>query len=241
MTPYLDRYPTELSGGQQQRTALARALAKRAELLLLDEPLVNLDYKLREELREELQRLLDEQSATVVYATTEPQEALQLGGHVAVLAEGRLLQAGPTLEVFRRPASLAVACAFSDPPFNSFDARIGDAGRSASLSDGTKLPLPPHCMDHMPTADPDITLGVRAHELSLIASPTSGTIAGRVALAEISGSDTYLHFSSSDRTLVAQLRGVHEFSLGEPCALHVEPSALYGFDRSGALLFGPPA
>jgi len=97
---FLDRLPAELSGGQQQRVALARALAKGAPLMLLDEPLVNLDYKLREELRDELTALFAAGNSTVVYATTEPGEALLLGGYTAVLDEGELLQYGPTAEVF---------------------------------------------------------------------------------------------------------------------------------------------
>ena len=98
--PFLERYPAELSGGQQQRVALARALAKAAPLVLLDEPLVNLDYKLREELREELTHLFSSGDSTVVYATTEPTEALLLGGYTAVLDAGELLQYGPTADVF---------------------------------------------------------------------------------------------------------------------------------------------
>ena len=116
--PFLQRLPAELSGGQQQRVALARALAKRAPLMLLDEPLVNLDYKLREGLREELSSLFAQGQSTVVYATTEPTEALLLGGYTAVLDAGELLQYGPTAEVFRRPRSIRVARAFSDPPMN---------------------------------------------------------------------------------------------------------------------------
>src|SRR5690349_11279527 len=116
--PFLKRLPAELSGGQQQRVALARALAKNAPLMLLDEPLVNLDYKLREELRDELSQLFAAGQSTVVYATTEPTEALLLGGYTAVLDAGELLQYGPTADVFRRPRSLRVARAFSDPPMN---------------------------------------------------------------------------------------------------------------------------
>ena len=97
--PFLARLPAELSGGQQQRVALARALAKKAPLMLLDEPLVNLDYKLREELREELTQLFAAGESTVVYATTEPTEALLLGGYTAVMDAGELLQYGPTAEV----------------------------------------------------------------------------------------------------------------------------------------------
>ncbi len=101
LTPLLDRRPSELSGGQQQRTALARALVKDAELVLLDEPLANLDYKLREALRDELPRLFADRGCTVVYATTEPAEALLLGGHVATLHQGRVTQYGPGAEVYR--------------------------------------------------------------------------------------------------------------------------------------------
>jgi glycerol transport system ATP-binding protein len=129
--PFLARLPAELSGGQQQRVALARALAKRAPLMLLDEPLVNLDYKLREELRDELSALFAAGNSTVVYATTEPTEALLLGGWTAVMDAGELLQYGPTAEVFHRPASIRVAKAFSDPPMNLLDqgaARLGLPG-----------------------------------------------------------------------------------------------------------------
>jgi glycerol transport system ATP-binding protein len=115
---FLDRLPAELSGGQQQRVALARALAKNAPLMLLDEPLVNLDYKLREGLREELTQLFATGDSTVIYATTEPGEALLLGGYTAVMDAGELLQYGPTAEVFHAPQSLRVARAFSDPPMN---------------------------------------------------------------------------------------------------------------------------
>jgi glycerol transport system ATP-binding protein len=99
----LDRIPSELSGGQQQRTAIARALVKDAQLLLLDEPLVNLDYKLREELRVELQEIFRKRSAIVVYTTTEPSEALMLGGNVVVLDEGQVMQTGATATCISAP------------------------------------------------------------------------------------------------------------------------------------------
>jgi glycerol transport system ATP-binding protein len=102
LTPMLDRLPSELSGGQQQRTALARALVKGAELVLLDEPLANLDYKLREELRDELPRMFADTGATVVYATSEPLEALMLGGYTATLNEGRVVQFGQTSTIYRK-------------------------------------------------------------------------------------------------------------------------------------------
>src|SRR5699024_3217078 len=114
----LDRLPAELSGGQQQRTAMARALVRNADLILLDEPLVNLDYKLREELREELPQALEGRSSVVVYATTDPWEALAFGGKTAVLQEGRLLQSDTAARVYSAPATTHVASVFSDPPMN---------------------------------------------------------------------------------------------------------------------------
>ena len=123
LEPYLDRKPLNLSGGQQQRTAIARALVKRADLVLLDEPLANLDYKLREELREELPRVFAASGGIFVYATTEPTEALLLGGNTATLSQGRVTQFGPTPRVYRQPHDLITAQVFSDPPLNLLTAR----------------------------------------------------------------------------------------------------------------------
>ncbi|MCJ7664025.1 MAG: ABC transporter ATP-binding protein, partial [Desulfobacterales bacterium] len=120
----LERLPSELSGGQQQRTAIARSLVKNADLLLLDEPLVNLDYKLREELQVDLQDIFKQREAIVVYTTTEPTEALMLGGHIVVIDEGRILQTGPTPEVYHNPATLKVAQVFSDPPINYLNGTV---------------------------------------------------------------------------------------------------------------------
>jgi glycerol transport system ATP-binding protein len=238
LTPYLSRHPAELSGGQQQRTALARALAKDAELLLLDEPLVNLDYKLREDLREELAQLFSHGRTTVIYATTEPQEALQLGGNTAVLHEGRLLQFGPTLEVFRRPHIIAAARAFSDPPLNVIAARIDNG--AALFADGIRVPLPPYSAPQLASIDGKIQLGIRAHEFSFERQAAAATaVTGRIDLAEISGSDTYLHLSRADLSFVAQFAGVHDFAIGAQCTLYLDPAALYGFDMNGKLLFAP--
>src|ERR1700681_3624151 len=118
LEPYLNRTPLQLSGGQQQRTAIARALVKGADLVLLDEPLANLDYKLREELRTELPRIFEASGAIFVYATTEPSEALLLGGRTVCMWEGEVLQVGQTSSVYRHPDTMRVAQVFSDPPLN---------------------------------------------------------------------------------------------------------------------------
>ena len=229
---FLDRYPAELSGGQQQRVALARALAKGAPLMLLDEPLVNLDYKLREELREELTQLFAAGDSTVIYATTEPGEALLLGGYTAVLDGGELLQYGPTAEVFHAPTSLRVARAFSDPPMNLISA--------TASAQGVQLIGGPELATTLPAgASSALTVGVRASALR--ETPRDGDIllAGQVELAEISGSDTFVHVSTAVGELVAQLIGVHYFDLGSPIQLYLHPAHAYVFDAEGALLVAP--
>jgi len=237
ITPFLQRYPAELSGGQQQRTALARALIKDAGLLLLDEPLVNLDYKLREELRRELTDLFSEGKTTVVYATTEPLEALQLGGQLSVLHEGRLLQYGPTLDVFNAPASVQVARTFSDPPVNLMPATVAAEGM-AMAGDGLALPLSAAQVQAI-GSERELVLGLRAHSLRLAPNPGDVPIHAVVDLAEISGSETYIHVHRGPLSIVAQLPGVHVQELGAPCVLYCQPEALLLFATDGRLLHAP--
>ena len=216
---FLDRYPSELSGGQQQRVALARAMAKGAPLMLLDEPLVNLDYKLREELRDELSALF-------------AAETLLLGGYTAVLDAGELLQYGPTSEVFHAPASIRVARAFSDPPMNLLAASVAPTG--VALRHGPLLALAlPH------TLGAALTVGMRSSALRATGRVGDVALAGKVELAEISGSDTYVHFETALGELVAQLTGVHHFGLGQPVTFHFDPAQVYVFDAQGMLLLAP--
>jgi glycerol transport system ATP-binding protein len=244
---FLDRLPAELSGGQQQRVALARALAKNAPLMLLDEPLVNLDYKLREELREELTQLFAAGDSTVIYATTEPGEALLLGGFTAVMDAGELLQYGPTAEVFHRPNSLLVARAFSDPPMNLLPARAAPGGvqllvkkagngESSGLLLTLKLPTQPASSA---ATTGTLTAGLRAGALRVQARPGDVQLPGVVELAEISGSDTFVHVATAVGDLVAQLSGVHVFDIGSALTLHFSPQQAYLFGADGQLLLAP--
>jgi len=229
---FLDRLPSALSGGQQQRVALARALAKGAPLMLLDEPLVNLDYKLREELREELSQLFAAGDSTVIYATTEPAEALLLGGYTVVMDAGEVLQYGPTPEVFHMPDSLRVARAFSDPPLNLIDARVTAAGVQGP--GGLLLPRAKRL------AVDKVTVGLRAGALRLVARPGDVALTGQVELAEISGSDTFVHVATPAGELVAQFTGVHHFALGETVTLQLDPEQVYLFDAvTGRRLAAP--
>ena len=228
---FLERYPSELSGGQQQRVALARALAKSAPLMLLDEPLVNLDYKLREELRDELSALFAAGNSTVVYATTEPGEALLLGGYTAVMDAGELLQYGPTAEVFQRPRSIRVATAFSDPPMNLFPARVQD--QVLVLADASSVALA------SALAAGPVTAGLRASALRVQERAGDVAVHATVALAEISGSDTFVHLDTALGAMVAQLAGVHYFDLGDGMPVYFRPQDVYVFDSAGLLALAP--
>jgi glycerol transport system ATP-binding protein len=237
LEPYLDRKPLSLSGGQQQRTAIARALVKRADLVLLDEPLANLDYKLREELREELPRIFAASGAIFVYATTEPQEALLLGGHTATLSEGRVTQFGPTPQVYREPRDLISAQVFSDPPLNTLHAtkRAG----MISLSTGGEIPAVRALAS---AADGTYTVGFRAHHLSLDPlGPEAIALQATVSVSEITGSESFVHLDVGSHRLVALVPGVRRLEPGAPIVAYLDPARVFLFDESGRVATRPLA
>ncbi|WP_298429077.1 ABC transporter ATP-binding protein [uncultured Jannaschia sp.] len=233
LTPMLERKPLELSGGQQQRCALARALVKNAGLVLLDEPLANLDYKLREELRAEIPRIFEASGAIFVYATTEPEEALLLGGHCATLWEGRVTQFGPTAEVYRQPADATTARVFSDPPMNFLTLqKRGDA-----MTYGADDALP---HGHLGGGLPDGTYlaGFRPNHLSL--EPVEGAIRFETTLTvtEITGSETFVHLDHHGERWVGLIHGIRDLAPGQALDVYLHPSRVYLFDADGALVVG---
>ncbi len=235
LEPYLQRTPLNLSGGQQQRTALARAFVKRASLVLLDEPLANLDYKLREELRAELPRVFAEAGAILVYATTEPSEALLLGGKTATLHEGAVTQFGPTIEVYQRPADLRTAEIFSDPPLNII--RLRKDGTNFVLDGGISIPVP---RASLALPDGDYIIGFRPHHLYL-EPPGDGAVAlkAKVAITEVTGSESFVHVDFADARWVALVHGVRIVKPDETVTVYLVPERFFIFDMSGALASGP--
>ncbi len=232
LTPMLDRRPHQLSGGQQQRTALARALVKDADVVLLDEPLANLDFKLREELRDELPKLFAGRNCTVVYATTEPSEALLLGGHTATLHEGRVTQFGATSDLYRQPSDLTSAQVFSDPPINV--ARVRKRDGRFLLNDDVSWPTP---KQHKTLSDGTYTIGMRPHLISPIRARKSQVkIEGDVLITELSGSESVIHFDLGQQTWISQSHGIHPYEVGERVAFYADLAQSMVFDREGLRL-----
>jgi glycerol transport system ATP-binding protein len=234
LTPMLPRRPAELSGGQQQRTALARALVKDADLVLLDEPLANLDFKLREELRDELPKLFADRRATVVFATTDPMDALLLGGHTAALYQGRITQFGPTADVYRRPADLLTAQVFSNPPINT--APVVKKDGDIILSGAVQWPARAG-MQQLPSGP--YILGVRAHHISPVLNGRgAGAVAidGKVHIAELSGAESVIHFAHGELNWMSQSHGVHAIPVGETSKFYIDVDRCMYFDVDGKLL-----
>ena len=232
LKPMLKRKPSELSGGQQQRTAIARAVVKDSDLILLDEPLANLDYKLREELRDELPKLFAGRNAIVVYATTEPSEALLFGGNTATLHEGRITQFGPTSSTYRRPKDLVTAQVFSDPPINT--ANVIKKGKMLTVFGGKTWPAGSAAAK---LADGPYTIGIRPHHVSTQAqSGVTGAVDGRVLVTELSGSESVIHLDVGGSTWVSQSHGIHAFSVGSTARLHVDVDRGLFFGANGELV-----
>ncbi len=218
LRPMLKRRPSELSGGQQQRTAIARAIVKDSDLILLDEPLANLDYKLREELRDELPKLFAGRNAVVVYATTEPVEALLFGGNTATLHEGRVTQFGSTSSVYREPKDLVSAQVFSDPPINMTP--VKKRGDTLEVFGGKHWPAGNAARS---LVDGNYILGIRPHHVTPVpAEASSGELEGRVLVTELSGSESVIHLDVGGSTWVSQSHGIHPFEVGTHARLHVD-------------------
>ena len=237
LDPFLSRLPAQLSGGQQQRVAIARALVKQAELVLLDEPLANLDYKLREELREELPKLFAASGAILVYATTEPSEALLLGGTTATLWQGRMTQIGSTPMVYRRPDNIDAARVFSDPPLNEL--ALTRQGSEAILAGGKRVAAG-SLLPNLP--DGPYRLGFRVEDAQLgTPSGDADAFPGIVSVTEISGSESFVHVDLGFAIWVSLVLGVHDWEPGAQAEIRVDPKRMFVFTTDGALVAAPEA
>jgi len=238
LTRVLDHRPDEVSGGQQQRTAIARALAKGAKYIFLDEPLANLDYKLREELRGELKRIFRDRGGAVVYATAEPIDALSMATHVGYMHEGRLLQYGPARDVYNSPASVEVGQYFSYPTMNILNANVTHANGTARLKIGDDIEVEAHGLSGMIAEGPCLA-GVRAHAFSTRQGADDLlAIRARVELTEVVGSDTELHLDYRGQRLIALLTDFERHDIGEDIDVFFHPREIFVFHRNSRELAG---
>ncbi len=233
LTELLDRRPRALSGGQRQRVSIARAVVRRPGVLLLDEPLSNLDTSLRARMRHEFARLHQQLGATMIYVTHDQLEAMTLANRIVVMSEGRVEQVGAPLDVYRRPASLAVAAAIGSPGMNLLPVTIAAAGDRGTI---VRLPAGEEVRTGARVPDADVgapaTLGVRPEHLF---AAVEGPFAGAVELFERLGPLSFAHLGARGEvgTIVAQLPGDRSVALGETLRADVAPADAHLFAADG--------
>ena len=234
----LQHLPEEVSGGQRQRCAIARALVKDARFIFLDEPLANLDYKLREELRTELKQIFKDRDGVVIYATPDPIDALTMATHVGFLHEGEILQYGEVRDVYRNPSNAAVGSYFCHPQMNLFPCDVEsreNAGCLLQVSQELKFEVG---LNREKLPNDRYLLGLRPHHLFL-SDPQCRMVPfqATVELAEVVGSNTELHLMHGDIRMSLLMQQVEQFPVGKEVTLFIDPDHLYIFDiESGAFV-----
>ena len=220
--PYLHRYPAQLSGGQRQRVALARALAVKPAVLLMDEPLSNLDALLRLEMRAELKAVLAESKTTTIYVTHDQVEAMGLADRVAVMQAGQIVQYAPPMQIYAEPASTFVAGFIGNPPMNLLTAQRDDKGDA--LLGGAHFPAP---------GNGPILAGVRAEELELMAAGRG--IQARVRVVEPLGPSQLVTVEIDGQMARLDLSNREKVSPGDWIGLNPRPGTLRWFNPEGGL------
>jgi len=233
----LDQLPKELSGGQRQRVAMGRALVREPAVSLLDEPLSNLDAKLRVDVRAEIAELQRRTRTTMLYVTHDQVEAMTLGERVAVLHQGRLQQVATPRELYDRPANAFVAGFIGNPPMNLLAGRFvtgASAARCVAIA-GATLPTAAAAVGGgAATRDATITVGIRPEALTLADASAPNALRGTVEHVEWLGHETLVHVRvGEDAHLVARLTGMHEFRPGQPAALTTDPASMHFFADDG--------
>jgi sn-glycerol 3-phosphate transport system ATP-binding protein len=221
--PLLERKPRQLSGGQRQRVAMGRAIVREPAVFLFDEPLSNLDAKLRVQMRFEIQKLHRRLGTTSLYVTHDQVEAMTLAQRMVVMNAGRAEQIGTPMEVYQNPATVFVAGFIGSPAMNFIDGRSMDDGRIQL--DGSGVLIVPKA----PAAGKKITVGIRPEHLTP-SKPSEANLVGSVEVIEALGADTLLHVAVAGRTIIARLPAGTPAEVGEPIALAADRDRIYMFD-----------
>jgi multiple sugar transport system ATP-binding protein len=236
----LDRKPKELSGGQRQRVALGRAIVREPAVFLMDEPLSNLDAKLRVQTRAEIARLHQRLGTTTVYVTHDQVEAMTMGTRIAVMSEGLLQQVGTPQSLYDQPANSFVAGFIGSPAMNFTEVTVEGGGESSRLSGpgGWSLNLPPRLRSAAGAAGRKLVAGFRPEHLELgSAEGETATIPGRADVVEYLGNEELLHVSALGQDVVAIVESDHRVRPGDTLNLLLPLSKLHLFDsETGASL-----
>ena len=222
----LDRYPAQLSGGQRQRVAVARAIVVEPDVMLMDEPLSNLDAVLRVRMRSEIKKLQRRLGYTTIYVTHDQVEAMTMGDRIAVMNKGRIIQVGTPQEVYDRPATTFVATFIGSPQMNLIPGKAEDGVIEAA--GGLRVPAPKSLRGR-------VLVGVRPEHFSLQPIPGAPSLEGRVDFVERLGSDTIIHVDTGDVVVVARFSGDLPVEQGGRVKLYARPGKIRIFDEQGRL------
>ncbi|MBE9475050.1 MAG: ABC transporter ATP-binding protein [Chloroflexi bacterium] len=220
----MDRKTAHLSGGEMQRVTIGRAIVREPRIFLMDEPLSNLDFKLRESLRVELQHLQKTQGSTTLFVTHDQIEALTMADRIAVLDHGHIIQIGTPEDIYDRPATTFVAQLVGTPRINLIKSKREDGTLQIEKSD-LHLPMPPDC--EIPQ---EVLLGIRPEDVNIV---TDGEFSGQVALSEPLGVETVVHIRSQEQNLVSLMPGLMEFRSGDEVKFNILHDRLHCFDLDG--------
>ena len=233
LDPYLARYPRELSGGQRQRVAMGRAIVRDPKVFLFDEPLSNLDAKLRVAMRGEIKALHQRLKTTTVYVTHDQVEAMTMADRIVVMHDGRVEQIGTPLELYDRPGNLFVAQFIGSPAMNVIEGTVrrGNGGAHVEAAGGVRWPL-----GSAAGADgQQVAYGIRPEHLSLAGASAAGAVAGEIVVVEPTGAETELVVGVGGTQIVMVTHGRPVVSPGDRVGLAVDPAMVHVFDRtSGA-------
>jgi multiple sugar transport system ATP-binding protein len=233
LTALLNRRPRELSGGERQRVALARAIVRHPRAFLMDEPLSNLDAKLRLQMRAELKHLQQQLKTTTVYVTHDQAEAMTLGHRVAVMNQGRLQQFDTPLTIYNHPASRFVAGFVGSPTMNFLAGEIDVTGRRF-VTPQVALPLNESQLERFARRDPkQVTLGIRPEHISVTLKETTGWQPASVYVTELMGSETFVILQIDKTRLVARAPGEFRAESGERAWLAFDMTKAHWFDHAG--------
>ena len=235
---YAGRYPSELSGGQQQRVAIARAIATPVELLLLDEPLSNLDAKLRVDMRSELKRLHEEMGTTIIYVTHDQVEALTLSTRIAVFFNGHIEQVASPMSLYQNPASVRIAEFIGNPKINltGGKAKRTEAGLEVESAFGNFTFQKSDCTDKIPDGTFDCRIGFRPEEVTVSRTASKGAVECRVYSSMPAGSETLIRLSLAGEAFLAKRLGIRHYKADETVYAAIAPEKLNVFDASSGVL-----